>query len=515
MPFSPDIKERALVSAARYCCVCHRYRGVKVEVHHIIPQDKGGNDTLENAIPLCFDCHTDAGHYNPRHPKGTRFSPRELQRHRDAWYDIVRTNQVEIVQEEDRLHCRYLICKTFDLLSEISGGDLSRFPARQPLLVENDVYSFMRKIVALYPKGRRPKQSTGRSFSSKKEFLEVYPHAEETDKSDSHSYPYFEVTRPPNVDELEAEVGDEPLTGLMLRAGNAPGDLARILAYYEECGSGGFQELLLFRPFWVGFLAATNVSSRPLSLLQIEAHYEPIATFLLRTFPDKLSQGAHSVSLPAAPIAPGDTAVIPLMTFVGPLDDAPTDCWSSDITELELAHAQEVAHCSYESEKKRISLIGPALWPRTILCSAGSMSLRQDVHVLDLGNLYTIDRHWAMGSCPHLFFMSTTGVLRYHCPLFGDDDTLQEHAVTIPVDITQVVIAELEQEVTYVQALFINGAPILDGRVLSEGQSLRFSVAPGDLVRIRGRYRSVAAIPQPTSAIRRNFVVASFMREAT
>nr|VFK42254.1 MAG: hypothetical protein BECKSD772F_GA0070984_111810 [Candidatus Kentron sp. SD]VFK48163.1 MAG: hypothetical protein BECKSD772E_GA0070983_11157 [Candidatus Kentron sp. SD]VFK77679.1 MAG: hypothetical protein BECKSD772D_GA0070982_10018 [Candidatus Kentron sp. SD] len=35
MGFSREIKERILVNTARHCCVCHRYKGVKVEVHHI------------------------------------------------------------------------------------------------------------------------------------------------------------------------------------------------------------------------------------------------------------------------------------------------------------------------------------------------------------------------------------------------------------------------------------------------------------------------------------------------
>ncbi len=77
MAFKKEVKINALVSAARHCCVCHRYKGVKVEVHHILPVAKGGADDAENAIALCFDCHADAGHYNNKHPRGTKFSPEE------------------------------------------------------------------------------------------------------------------------------------------------------------------------------------------------------------------------------------------------------------------------------------------------------------------------------------------------------------------------------------------------------------------------------------------------------
>lgn len=95
MAFSPKIKEQILVESARHCCVCHKSKGLKIEVHHIIPQEKGGKDTYENAISLCFDCHADAGHYYAKHPKGLKLSPSELKKHKDSWLDLVRKNNIE------------------------------------------------------------------------------------------------------------------------------------------------------------------------------------------------------------------------------------------------------------------------------------------------------------------------------------------------------------------------------------------------------------------------------------
>ena len=69
--FPQKVKDQIFVDTARHCCVCHRYKGVKVEVHHIKQEALGGENTYENAISLCFDCHCDAGHYNPKHPRGT------------------------------------------------------------------------------------------------------------------------------------------------------------------------------------------------------------------------------------------------------------------------------------------------------------------------------------------------------------------------------------------------------------------------------------------------------------
>lgn len=87
MPFSRTIREEALVKAQRHCCVCHEFAGRSVNVHHIRQESQGGENTLENAIVLCLRCHAEAGHFNPQHPLGTKYSPSELTKHRDIWHE--------------------------------------------------------------------------------------------------------------------------------------------------------------------------------------------------------------------------------------------------------------------------------------------------------------------------------------------------------------------------------------------------------------------------------------------
>ncbi|WP_026659870.1 HNH endonuclease [Butyrivibrio sp. AC2005] len=83
------VKEEALLACKRYCCLCEEYKGINIEVHHIIPKSQHGTDTFDNAIPLCFDCHSMVGSYNPKHPKGNRFSVNELKTIRDSFYNKV------------------------------------------------------------------------------------------------------------------------------------------------------------------------------------------------------------------------------------------------------------------------------------------------------------------------------------------------------------------------------------------------------------------------------------------
>lgn len=86
MAFSEEVKIKAMVACGRRCCICHKFCGNNMEVHHIKAQADGGDNSFENAIPLCIDCHAIVRQYDPKHPKGIKFSERELIQHRDVWY---------------------------------------------------------------------------------------------------------------------------------------------------------------------------------------------------------------------------------------------------------------------------------------------------------------------------------------------------------------------------------------------------------------------------------------------
>jgi hypothetical protein len=94
MGFSDKVKHEIFVLSARHCCACYEPKGLNIEVHHIIPRSQGGEDTLENAIALCFDCHADAGHYFAGHPKGSKLNPEELKKHKEKWFKIVSEHRI-------------------------------------------------------------------------------------------------------------------------------------------------------------------------------------------------------------------------------------------------------------------------------------------------------------------------------------------------------------------------------------------------------------------------------------
>lgn len=94
MGFPQQVKEEVMILCARHCCLCENPKGLKMEVHHIVHRSEGGDDTLANAIPLCFDCHADMRSYDSKHPKGLKYSRNELIRRRDDWYAKVKSNGI-------------------------------------------------------------------------------------------------------------------------------------------------------------------------------------------------------------------------------------------------------------------------------------------------------------------------------------------------------------------------------------------------------------------------------------
>lgn len=59
-----------------------------METDHIVPLGEGGDDTIENAIPVCFECHAEIHSYNDKHPRGRKFLPDELRLHKEQWLRI-------------------------------------------------------------------------------------------------------------------------------------------------------------------------------------------------------------------------------------------------------------------------------------------------------------------------------------------------------------------------------------------------------------------------------------------
>lgn len=515
MPFSPAVRKEALIASARHCSVCHRYKGVKVEVHHIVPESEGGSNGIENAIVLCFDCHADAGHYNSKHPRGKKMSPEELREAKDIWQIMVQGSRIEPPEFEDVAYCRYLLCRSFTGIKEVCAGNLSSIPVPDPLLVNNQVIGFQRNIVKYYSSSDRGDQIWGDSFANVEAYSRANPDVRVFERSSFPYYPYFRAIRIPPLDEIEARVSpSDHVSQLLTKSKISPNEICRAMAYDELCGDGCFQEIYYLRPFWALYLEFRNLSNVPIKTQFIEATIENHEGIGFRPF---LSTGGlkSQQKLPLAPILPGQSILVPLASLLGPLDMNPPEGTSHVINDVETGQVQRTEHADYSSVVRHAAIIGPAIWPHRFQVQLNELPVKQPVHEFDLSNLYTIDRSWMCGSCPHLFFIDYNGQPHYQGELFAKTPFMaQTYNIVMPPNVQECIVAELESERTFIEGIYVNGLLAAEDRKLDQGEKVIIGVSNGDQVTFHGRYEPKRFnLSISTNPVSRNNVIFVFMNQ--
>jgi hypothetical protein len=63
-----------------------------MELDHIVPRTEDGPDTIDNAIPVCFECHAEIHAYNDQHPRGRKYRPEELKKHKEQWIEVCQSS---------------------------------------------------------------------------------------------------------------------------------------------------------------------------------------------------------------------------------------------------------------------------------------------------------------------------------------------------------------------------------------------------------------------------------------
>ena len=488
MAFSKTIKEETLVAAGRRCCLCTRYKGVRLEVHHIVPTSDGGTDDYDNAIALCFDCHADVGHYNPHHPRGNRFTPTELRKHRRRLYRQIEYGTLSSTSPQAHwAYCRYLICKSFSALSEIINGDLACLPVASPLLADTIALANVRDTVHVQGSDTRGSNVHGDWFPDGESYCVKHSSAQVLRASDPPDHSYFQTIRMPDEAEIRTRVGpSDPLSMYLLDAGASSGDVCVALGCDDACG-GGFQELYKTRPIWTAFLEIKNISTDAVTLRHLHGALDiterDYREFVIHT------GTSWSMPLPSAAILPDHSVLVPLGVLLGPLRQSLPSAIRSEDYELAPGHYQEVDRVDYSSVTSKVGLLGPMIWPSSITATFGNASVVQQLHELDMANLYTIDRHWAMGSCPFLFLRSQDDRLTYVRELFAEKPTVRSHdTITVPQGIRSMIVAELEREITYIESMRVNGRRHSVNLELHRGDCWELSVRCNDEIQLVGWY---------------------------
>lgn len=81
----PQLEAKLLVASRHTCCIC--WKSKEVQIHHIVPKELGGDDSEDNLIVICLNCHSEA---HTRKDMARNLSPLTLKLYRETWLDLVR-----------------------------------------------------------------------------------------------------------------------------------------------------------------------------------------------------------------------------------------------------------------------------------------------------------------------------------------------------------------------------------------------------------------------------------------
>lgn len=112
--FSEKDKIKCLLWSNRHCCLCGKAVGTHIEIAHIEPKKESKSWTIDNAIPVCYQCHGEMGRYDPNHPRGNIYKVNELKARREQIYEEQTRHLVPPIH--------------FEITQDLSNGQKRRLP---------------------------------------------------------------------------------------------------------------------------------------------------------------------------------------------------------------------------------------------------------------------------------------------------------------------------------------------------------------------------------------------------
>lgn len=383
--------------------------------------------------------------------------------------------------DSDFISSKFLITKEFDFIKEISENDLSNFPFENPLLFENRIIQFLRELV----RGQQYRHTEVEKLVNldKDQYTVKYPNAQ-TLPAQKNEHQFFYHKRIPTREELKSTINGDNVSHFLLNNGISEERISEILTCYEgECGGEGrFEEIYQIRPLYVQFLVIKNISTFPIRLKSLESILHDGVLYKTSIVDEK-----NLTYFPEFIIEPSQNIIIPVGLFLSLFQELPK--LRQDIVTSTYVPDQ-VQHLEFGSiqENQSIEFLGPRLVPRKITIEHQKQDIEFNIHDFSFEKVYWVDRQWQCGSCPHLFFIQN-GQLKYQGEIFSvKPNHIQKEQILIPDMVSGLIIAELEQEVTFINYLKKNESIIENQMLLENGQVYSISVSPNDFIELEGKY---------------------------
>lgn len=494
MGFARDIKEEALVRSGRRCCVCREFKAVGIEIHHIEPEAQSGDNSLDNAIALCFDCHCAAGHYNPDHPRGSKFSPRELRRHRDRHWSDVEQGRISTAPKVvvTGLNVRHVICLSEFEAKKVLSGTFRNDHLRMDLVLQTPVSAFMER--ALEDDAPHAQASLARGGLATPGLVSVDDYWTDR-RALSAAYPEFSSAESRAIEDRDIIGG--PIRSKLLEScvgnGFQASNLGTLNVHHNMCGEEGwYLEYQVRRPLFL-FTVIENISSEALTITAITGNAEGLGPLVPRAL-QQPSSAADKLEAPPVILKPGETLTIPAAVLLSPSDE---DDFSFEWVENEPFRHEWVDFTAYTDAVVRRGddnylMVGPSFSTGVVDVIAGEHFGTIPVRPFDVRRVYLLGHGFMCGSCPHAVAELSNGDIAYLGEILSDAEGVERSAVLVmPASSVRLHICEFEYETTYISSISVDGVPKHLGiSCLTNGDVVSVDAPGGSTAVITGSYSS-------------------------
>jgi hypothetical protein len=486
--FSREVKEEALVKSGRRCCVCREFKGIGIEIHHIDPEAQGGADTLENAIALCFDCHCAAGHYNADHPRGSKYSPRELKRHRDRHWKDVEEGRISTAPEQltTGLHVRHVICLSETEAKQVLSGTFRNDHLRMDRVLQSPISAFMEKV--LEDEAPHAQASLARLGLATPGSVSIDDYW--TDRAMlSEAYPEFSAASAREIEDRDILGG--PIASRLLEAcvrqGFPASELGSLHVHHNMCGEEGwYLEYRVRRPLLAGEAQGQGaITPRPLK---------------------EASSSTDRLATPPVILHSGEGLTIPTGILLSPADE---DDFSFEWVANEPYRHDwlDFTACTDATARRgddSYLMVGPSFSIASVDVMAGEHFGTVGIRPFDIRRVYLLGHGFLCGSCPHALAELENGEVEYLGEILTDARGVPRSATLVmPEGSVRLHICELEFETTVINSICVDDIPVtLPKSRLSNGDLISVDARGGTIVVVSGSYDSVIGEPRSAAELR-------------
>jgi hypothetical protein len=102
------VEAKLLVESRNTCCVC--WRSQEVQIHHILPISEGGDNSEDNLIVLCLNCHSQV---HTKKSMAKNYTQETLRLYKTTWIDLIKQYPFkdDIINERNEIDIiRQILC---------------------------------------------------------------------------------------------------------------------------------------------------------------------------------------------------------------------------------------------------------------------------------------------------------------------------------------------------------------------------------------------------------------------